>query len=479
VFHDRFVAQSNLAAEKLDTKLSEAYQKTLDVFANMIHDSGSERKHSRLAPEDTLRALERYLQHHYVVFSDQSLDENQSPLSKSDDLLDVLELQYRFDLEDSTSIYPLKQYDESGTVHYDDSRPINPLAHIQFYADKLKEHAKIEYTFKSIPEIAIASLLDTRIEDAEIQEQLKAIEHYDSQVAIEQLYSILNTHHHEDFKPHHKYFAVIRADANRFGDFIRESYKKDKSSTTRISESIYQFITGEGSGEVSLVKLLDDFGGMLIYAGGDDLLAFAPIIGRDGTTLFELVETIDARFKSHLGDGASLSFGVSIRYYKSPMIESIKHTQELLRRAKRHHAVEENQTDKRSAIAVSLTKHSGQSHDALFYLGDTKFEAFKRLFGDELSGTIQMPHSIHLVLERYRVLIVNLFENDYTDEVIDVRMKALSTQLLQDDTHSDKAREGLTRLTDYVVVFAPKNKELFQSLVAQLAIIKFLRGDQS
>ena len=122
------------------------------------------------------------------------------------------------------------------------------------------------------------------------------------------------------------------------------------------------------------IEIIEDFGGVPIYAGGDDLLFLAPVVGKDKCHIFALLDKIenqafknvhDTVEKLHLKDEkgklieASLSFGVSMTYYKYPLYEALECARKLLfNRAKR--------TDGKKAVAWSLRKHSGGTFDASY-----------------------------------------------------------------------------------------------------------------
>ena len=44
---------------------------------------------------------------------------------------------------------------------------------------------------------------------------------------------------------------------------------------------------------IEATKIIDEFGGLPIYAGGDDLLFIAPVVGKDGTNIFDLLVKIE------------------------------------------------------------------------------------------------------------------------------------------------------------------------------------------
>lgn len=145
-----------------------------------------------------------------------------------------------------------------------------------------------------------------------------------------------------------RYFAVVQADVDSMGKYI-ESLETSKNIRDFSKECI-QYTS-------SAAKIIGDYGGMTIYAGGDDLLFLAPLKSVDGNdTLFDLLDEIRNEFvKTDFGKdgGPTLSFGVAIRYEKFPLYEALEAARTaLFGDAKKY-------PDK-NVIVVDFQKHSGQ-----------------------------------------------------------------------------------------------------------------------
>lgn len=481
VFHDEFIARSENDKEVLKKVFLSKFSETVAEISSIIYDSQDNEEDEAPSTEDVKIALLEYLQYSYIIASEDELSDinRDNILSPIYDILSSMELQRSFLKKNTSKIYP-NPHNNSYIGK------INPIAQLQFHAQSLKnivikerteEGEPVSLQFKSVPEIAIANLYEQRVENDTIVKALVTIGEDDNLDAYDAFYKILKDNQFPGFKPHHKYYAVISADVDKMGDFIRDAYKEEPSSITDISKNIYEYITDSSDESQPLVELFEEFGGMLIYAGGDDLLAFAPIFGRGGRTVFELIEEISKRFKKHLGDEVSISFGVSIRYYKSPMIESINHSMEMLQKAKDNNKTDENINTNSGSVALSLQKHSGQSHDAVFLLLDNIYLGYKTLFVCELSRIIELPHSIHYLLINYKKYIIKCFSGVH-DGNIDLKIDTLFKNIIEDNTHSKMAKRGLRRLKKYIKTLRPKSVESFDTLISQLAIIKFLRGDK-
>lgn len=149
----------------------------------------------------------------------------------------------------------------------------------------------------------------------------------------------------KSLKPYHKYIAFVKADGDRLTDTIK-GLKDQKRSVAELDKCLLTY-------NLQVIQLIEDYQGKAIFLGGDDLLFFAPV--RNGEkNIFTLLQDINSAFDSameELPDSPTLSFGVSISYYKHPMFEAIEKAEELLSKAK---------GAGRNSIAWYLQKHSGQ-----------------------------------------------------------------------------------------------------------------------
>lgn len=154
-------------------------------------------------------------------------------------------------------------------------------------------------------------------------------------------------------KSYHKYFCVVQADGDNVGKSLRTM---DDDEIHAFSQALIDF--GRNAKDE-----IDSFGGFPVYAGGDDLLFLAPVVGKDGRNVLKLVDDLNSKsFKcvsdlSKDGD-MSLSFGISMCFYKHPLYEALKTARNLLERAKG--------LDDKNAVSIRLEKHSGESFDVAF-----------------------------------------------------------------------------------------------------------------
>ncbi|MFW3342950.1 Cas10/Cmr2 second palm domain-containing protein [Aliarcobacter butzleri] len=448
VFHDRFIATSTSSKENLKNFLENKISETLFDFAEIISKNEKDKYYN---------ALKEYFQYHYIIATENELLENtkkENIVFSADAILDSLELQTKFTFDNKTNIANSKDVQTKDKI--------NPIAKLQYEASRLKKDLELnKLNFLSIPEIALANIIDTKI-----FKNFDFIKFKDEDNLNEYDFFYKAFENEKTFKPYHKYFAVIQADGDKMGENIRKNLK----NIGEISKNIYKYITQEKGDFKSINKMFEDFGGMLIYAGGDDLLGFAPIVGKDGKSFFKLLENLSSKFKNYLGNDLSLSFGVSINYYKSPMIEAINQSSYLLfDKAKNH-----NTDNKSGSVALSLTKHSGQTFEGTFFLNDNIYKSYEKLFEDELSEKIELPHNIQYSLKSLETIFISIFKNN---ENIDERVNAIFKNLVQDSSQNEKMKSSIDEIKNYLLKVKPSTKVDFEKFITQLAIIKFLRGD--
>lgn len=151
-------------------------------------------------------------------------------------------------------------------------------------------------------------------------------------------------------KPYHKYIAIVKAD----GDNVTKTIKGLKDEGKVVAE----FDACLLKYNLRVIRLIEAYRGKAIFLGGDDLLFFAPVRNKKNN-IFTLIKKINSAFNQEMKDlpnPPTLSFGISISYYKHPMFEAIEMADEQLMKAK---------SGDKNQIAWHLRKHSGQISQSL------------------------------------------------------------------------------------------------------------------
>lgn len=272
-------------------------------------------------------------------------------------------------------------------------------------------------------------------------------------------------------KSHHRYFCVVQADGDNVGKTVSHPDLKD-GEVLKISNELVHF-------GLEATKLIDDFGGLPIYAGGDDLLFIAPVIGKNKKQIFQLLDDIEnqafkgvqvvvenLKLKDKEGNPikASLSFGVSITYYKYPLYEALETARNLLfGKAKG--------ISQKKAVAWSLRKHSGGTFEAAFSLEKTEL---KTQFENLISATTDNDtvSAIAHKLRQEEALVNIVLESNNTD-----RLDALFEKVLEFDKDKADYFNAVKAIMPTLFKTTGK-KDYIQTLYSLLRTAKFIKGEE-
>jgi len=334
LFHDRFIFEAKDGDfELLGSEIDGIIKKIARKIAAHIQ------KDFKIVHENVKKYFQMYFCE--VEFEDET--EFNSINLKINSYLDSLELQKRFIRRESTNIVAGFLKNVSGSFLMEDA-----------FGEKTKR-------FESIPEIAVNEL-DLKTNDQVKYENI--FQHFDKkeEETDYDIYQHIRKEYADiEISQYHKYVVIVHADADNLGKTI-ERLKKN-ANFGEFSKELFAFA-------IKAHEMIKSFGGITIFAGGDDLLFFAPVINTEGRTAFELVDDIDASFNAMFKNSdpkPTMSFGVSISYYKFPLYEALEVSRNLLNdRAK-------NMNNK-NALAFRVIKHSGQFFEGAFEKGSREYK---------------------------------------------------------------------------------------------------------
>lgn len=179
----------------------------------------------------------------------------------------------------------------------------------------------------------------------------KNIQIFDSNENIRDIASIANP---EGTKANKRssYFAVVQSDGDGMGGCLESCSSAD--DVRAFSEECIKYT-------VKAAKLIGDYGGLTVYAGGDDLLFLAPLEGVNGDNILTLCKNITKVFnecfeafsKKSQCDVPTLSFGITVNFTSAPLYEAVKEVIPLL--------MKDAKSGDKNKMAVAFHKHSGQS----------------------------------------------------------------------------------------------------------------------
>ena len=180
--------------------------------------------------------------------------------------------------------------------------------------------------------------------------------------------------------PYQRYIAIVKGD----GDSMGKALEKIKDAST-LSDALLEF-------NKKATTTISEFKGLPVYTGGDDLLFFAPIWNEKGS-IFSLLQQLDDDFHKIISDRCSLdnqyhptlSFGVSVTYYKYPMFEALGLSGNLLDKAKGYDAPKDSSGNVlKNNIVFAVQKHSGQTRSVLIHKDQSVMSAFNKFMNKYL-----------------------------------------------------------------------------------------------
>lgn len=199
----------------------------------------------------------------------------------------------------------------------------------------------------------------------------------------DEFYQKIKVDFKEEYHSYYKYICVVQADGDNMGKIV-SSLPNNQVKT--LSTALIQY-------GCKVSKIIEEYGGVPIYAGGDDLLFIAPVVsGRhDVENIFQLLSQIDECYQAEVDKmiekigrpkdkdenpiHTTLSYGLSISYYKYPLYEALQAALDLLfGNAKK--------VKGKNAIAWCLRKHSGSGFTGVFTKNDSAgsvYQLFKLL----------------------------------------------------------------------------------------------------
>ena len=218
-----------------------------------------------------------------------------------------------------------------------------------------------------------------------------------------------------------EYYAVVNSDGDKVGTLLRALCKDVEISKQSERINIFSRACLDYAGEAA--KLVGKYGGMTIYAGGDDLLFIASV-----QSLFSLCSELDEMFKKTLKKGleevnlpdddinVSLSFGVAIQYVKYPLYEALERARVQLYKAKESCGKRSNGSEISGGnrLGIELVKHSGKT--VRLMVENEKLEMIDSLINYRATTNDQALESVLYNLQDTEIIFKLLFEKTAQNE---------------------------------------------------------------
>ncbi len=212
------------------------------------------------------------------------------------------------------------------------------------------------------------------------------------------------------------YYCLVRCNGDNI-DMLLRGFSENKKLISFSIACLQHSITAS--------EFIRIFGGLTVYAGGDELFFFAPLIGNDGSTIFELCQKIQQKFyafmKNHLpwSNVPTLSFGISIQRNSHDVYDVFVETGKLLGVAK--------EISDKNNTAIRLTNKNRRE---CVVVNNQDIDAFLDLFKsgyDVSDGIITTERKKNQLLETLEII------HDYENIIMSVSDMAKNGNLLPDE----------------------------------------------
>jgi len=253
-----------------------------------------------------------------------------------------------------------------------------------------------------------------------------------------------------------KYYSILKIDGDNMGKWLRGEFNLaiQKLIHPKTKDALLTYSEGENKKE--LQRLLCSFHpnspsihqafsrrlsyfalnhvrkiveenhyGKLVYAGGDDVLAFLPI-----EEVLDCAYDLQEKFKEILGQKASMSAGILIVHHKYPLYLALKEVDEEERRAKTYF--------KRNGFALKLLLHSGEFRESggKWEIIDFLNELICKFKTDELSS--RFPYQFLETIKRLLKKDKKIEKNDNIYEIVKLELKRIYERKIEDKKFLEK-----------------------------------------
>ncbi|MBF0376403.1 MAG: type III-B CRISPR-associated protein Cas10/Cmr2 [Desulfamplus sp.] len=415
LFHDRFIFEAG----------TDDFDKVIKVKNEVLNEIA--KKINKEDNDNVFNFLDKYFQ---IYFCEMEIEgDYKAANNEINQYLDSLELQSKFIKKEG-------QKNKQGQ---------NPLFELfdRVNSSFLVEDAfgeKKRHSFLSIPEIAaLKQKYDKNKDKCELNwegitpspkkkdsenEKNNSKSEYD--VDDSNIYEQLIKNNPNTFKQYHKYIAIVQADGDNLTSTINEL--NSNADFGKLSKALLDF-------SLEAHKAVSDYGGLTIFAGGDDILFFAPVISGE-QSVFDLVDNLGKIFKDKFEkfeNPPTLSAGISITYYKYPMGEALENAADLLfNKAKNFEG--------KNAVAFEVEKHSGQNFSGVFNKSSGEYKTFQKLI--KCNSKEEMLTSLIHKLNLHKA-VVELIGKDETS------LKNYFTNFFNESEH-DKFKELIDLTAEFV-----------------------------
>ncbi|MCR5324952.1 MAG: type III-B CRISPR-associated protein Cas10/Cmr2 [Lachnospiraceae bacterium] len=512
-YHDRVYLSTDKNLGDIKTDVETVISKVIESSARELCACFEPKdEHSR---ESVIRReLKDYLQIHYVIIPEENLDNTLkgNKLARNlADALDSLELSLSIDkLADSSHLRKvINGNKEEGSNCY-----LKEYEHLKIAVEEAAKKAAEDKFFT----------LAEKAKDGIIIHDLKWLATHgkssEDSAWLNNRYGSTKNDNYK-FQKTEKYFAIVQCDGDNMGGQLatgtdKATLEEEKNSNRSFSDKCMQYASESA-------RIVSRYGGFVIYAGGDDLLFLAPVIGKaneqSDETIFDLCNEIAGNFnlifkdekKDDSNAGPSLSFGVSINYYRFPLYEAFADASDLLFNVAKGYTDKKRLKKKhKNNIAVKLHKASGQTSGFVCCMNTNKdageennvYESIRNLinsyFCNDLNNDIKdaeqknnVMHSILYKMETFKTLFdaaydigidkVNLLYDNMFDNILQTFGKNMRNEVynlskkIHECPHKEIDEDNKIRMGENVYVKGLADTELVTDAYTVSSILRMAK----
>ena len=261
-----------------------------------------------------------------------------------------------------------------------------------------------------------------------------------------------------------RYYAVLMLDGDLMGEWMNGASAKDTSSLKECQESISEALSDFNK------KVRDFFDnhkeyGKLIYAGGDDVLAFVNI-----NHLFEMLKKLHKTYPKEFSGcknkkAPTCSVGVCVAHYKEPLTLVLRKAREMENKAKEYGG--------RNTFAIAVINKSGSINE--FVSSESKWEGLDKVndLVAKMKNDVISNKFIYTFLEETKLL-------NYTDEVKSKSQRDVDLyeeefyRLLKRSIKDDKNRSALFKELRGAGYYESFKEDIANALIIVASLAKII-----
>ena len=402
IFHDRFIFESN--KEKND--FEEVCRAIKDAKSDFAKDLIKELKNTDVKVDE--EKIKDYVEDFFKIYTVEVKVDlcKENIIKKVSNCLDALELREKF-------------------VSKESSNYISIILRNRYIRESfLAKDAYGETENGEIKKGKYPSLIKIAMSEFNLSDK------YNSNEEIKKYIQSGKFKNRDKLKKYNEYVALVQVDGDSIGKVIsnlkeHEDYKKFSHKLLKYSQDSH--------------KIIKEYGGFTIYAGGDDLLFIAPIVNINSENkcknIFQLFDSLSEEFHNNFKEyiekdvRPTISIGAAVVHNKFPLYFALEEARNLLFNKAKHFKDGDNE---KNAVAFKVIKNSGESFESVLGKESDLYKNFKKMFNlvyeeERHDDEKKSLNQIHIKVLQDKVLlsqiicnkemIENYFNNNFNEEI--------------------------------------------------------------